>query len=374
MNKAAETQISSIHYNLSYFVITNMNDLFDYKNFSTYRAPLMGIAILGVLMVHSAEWAKSVINLRPLVFPFWRLVFTEGFLFLSGFGLYYSFTKDGNIKSFYHKRILRLLLPFMIIVLPFYLFDYIVGMYGIRLEFYNTKLFLLAESGLYFFFYGNINSSMWYISMTLLLYALFPWIYRFIFSKNAKKRSVLLIAISIFLCFVLYSFAPDYYFKIKIGIEKIPVFIAGIFVGFQAMNNRKMKNRDIFLLILATYFCDSCVIWLNAAYPYAEMMLRICCMISIAALFNYTSTSTITTRIVDFFGWFGTYSLELYLLHLLFYNLFINLVFTILQIESTPATLGLIAVLNLVISISLCKPVHNGINLLLKGKDSKKCG
>lgn len=67
--------------------------------FSEYRAELMGIAIIGVLIGHTIILGNITINNTFIKFlniiP--RLAFTQGFLFLSGFGLCYSFTKNIRI-------------------------------------------------------------------------------------------------------------------------------------------------------------------------------------------------------------------------------------------------------------------------------------
>lgn len=93
--------------------------------FSEYRAELMGIAIIGVLIGHTIILGNITINNTFIKFlniiP--RLAFTQGFLFLSGFGLCYSFTKNNNIKQFYLKRIKRLLIPFIILSAWYYLFQ-----------------------------------------------------------------------------------------------------------------------------------------------------------------------------------------------------------------------------------------------------------
>lgn len=64
--------------------------------FSKYRNELMGIAIIGVLVVHVLSFGKiEASNLGvTIIFFISRLAFTQGFLFLSGFGLYYSFKKN----------------------------------------------------------------------------------------------------------------------------------------------------------------------------------------------------------------------------------------------------------------------------------------
>lgn len=139
---------------------------------SKYRTELMGIAMLNVLTLHFLSWSQ-LLSPKWLVFILdnsGRLLFTEGFLFLSGFGLFYSFSKNGALTDFYHKRINRLLLPYIIISLPFFLRGLFLGRFGI-------DILLLKLSTLYFWIYGN--DGMWYISLSVLLYALFPIIYKF---------------------------------------------------------------------------------------------------------------------------------------------------------------------------------------------------
>ena len=63
---------------------------YDYSQISKYRDVLMGIGILGVMLSHYFRWSGLEGGPVALAFkPFIGLVYTEGFLFLSGFGLYY---------------------------------------------------------------------------------------------------------------------------------------------------------------------------------------------------------------------------------------------------------------------------------------------
>lgn len=83
---------------------------YNWSLITKYRNMLMGIGILGVMFAHCLEWG-NVSGVIALIFkPFNGLVFTEGFLFLSGFGLYYSFSKNDELKGFYRKRVNRLLI------------------------------------------------------------------------------------------------------------------------------------------------------------------------------------------------------------------------------------------------------------------------
>lgn len=134
-----------------------------YSLLGKYRAELMGIAMLNVMVLHSLSWtgfsspgwAAAVLN------TFGRLLFTEGFLFLSGFGLYYSLHKNYDIRKFFAKRVQRLLIPYWVMSLPFFVAWVIAGRFGIG-------GLLMRLSTLEFWFHGNY-AGMWYISLSVLL-------------------------------------------------------------------------------------------------------------------------------------------------------------------------------------------------------------
>ena len=100
---------------------------FDAVLFSKYRSVLMGIGAIGVVLGHNLRWCDwpTVLSLPARVIS--AMVFTEGFLFLSGFGLFFSFDKDNDVKSFLAKRVNRLYLPFLLILLPFAVINLIGG-------------------------------------------------------------------------------------------------------------------------------------------------------------------------------------------------------------------------------------------------------
>ena len=132
----------------------------------------MGIAILNVLVLHSLSWTgfNSPGWGAILLTTFGRLVFTEGFLFLSGFGLYYSLHKSYDLRLFFTKRIQRLLIPYWLMSLPFFVIWLVGGRFGI-------SGLLMRLSTLEFWFHGNYVG-MWYISLSVLLYAFMPLMFR----------------------------------------------------------------------------------------------------------------------------------------------------------------------------------------------------
>ena len=93
------------------------------SNISVFRSELMGVCILGVLFNHFIGLAgiqgPSVIIFCVL----WHMVYTQGFLFLSGFGTFYSFNREHDILKFYKKRLSRLIIPFMLMSSPFFIIN-----------------------------------------------------------------------------------------------------------------------------------------------------------------------------------------------------------------------------------------------------------
>ena len=215
---------------------------YGFNTFSKLRGELMGIAIIGVCLLHAFAWAEMGDSIMcKVISPFARIAFTDGFLFLSGFGLYYSFARNNDRRTFYKKRFNRVLLPYVIMGLPFFLYGLIWGDV-------STVSFFLKITTLYFWLFGN--DGMWYISMSVALYALFPFVYKFIFGNKQEKsiiqRTLFLAVVCIAVCLALYMNAPTYYAKLEIGISKTPMFLIGMLVGYYSRNNRNLSWKHIF--------------------------------------------------------------------------------------------------------------------------------
>ena len=105
---------------------------FSLKCISEYRTELMGLAILWIMLFHSyrakiyffdgvkgLEWIGKIIGFGNMG--------CEIFLLASAIGLTFSFRKGWNLKDFYTKRFLRLLVPTWIIWGPYWIGQSITG-------------------------------------------------------------------------------------------------------------------------------------------------------------------------------------------------------------------------------------------------------
>ena len=126
--------------------------------FSKYRDVLMGMAILSILVFHYTEDCYIAgINYGGVVKLYKTYIGSSGvdiFLLLSGLGLYYSYSKDNNLKNFYLRRIKRVLIPYLIISVPVYIwYDFFFLSDGI-IGFINNLFFItLFTSGNILFWY-----------------------------------------------------------------------------------------------------------------------------------------------------------------------------------------------------------------------------
>ena len=81
------------------------------QKISRHRTALMGFAIIGILLFHSRIAVPYIDNLFVIGYGG-----VDIFLFLSGFGLFFSFSENQNLASFYKKRFLRIFPAYIFIV------------------------------------------------------------------------------------------------------------------------------------------------------------------------------------------------------------------------------------------------------------------
>lgn len=330
---------------------------YSFDIFSKFRGELMGIAILGVCLLHAFGWAgigDSAVT--KAVGPFARIAFTDGFLFLSGYGLYYSFSKKHDLKAFYIKRFNRVWLPYMMMGLPFLLYGLIWG---------ETTMmkFLLKMSSLYFWLFGN--DGMWYISMSIALYAIFPFAYKFIFGNARSEkviigRTLLLVLLCIVACLSLYSYAPSYYELLAIGITKSPMFFIGMLVAYYSCGCKKSLLYQI--LIAGGGMCVTFVAkrYSDFLVPYYEMCYRLLAMPLVCIVFMKFDMQ----RLRQILQWFGRYSLEIYVLQMFV----LGIVGKGLEAVACPSVYlpAVQTILTFGIVIAFCAPIHKGIDKIIK--------
>ena len=86
----------------------------NWNSLSLYRSELMGVAILMIMFFHIEKF--HAVSEHPLISQSILYQFIQNgnsgvdvFVFLSGMGIYFAWSKRPELLSFYRKRVLRLL-------------------------------------------------------------------------------------------------------------------------------------------------------------------------------------------------------------------------------------------------------------------------
>lgn len=292
---------------------------------SKYRNQLYGFAILWVVVFHAwaivevdysfghssgaLSWLATVLETGN--------VGVDIFLFLSGICLFFSFSKDGDIGRFMKKRLMRIFIPLWIINGLYWSVRILVA--GGDLEGFISRVLLLR-------FWLTGDSSCWYGSLIVLLYFMYPFFYKFIYSDRAKHplvRCLLLMALFYFVCVATKHSMPDVYKAVEIALTRIPVFVFGVYFGKLVHDKKRLGNGLVVVLcfVAAVLFfaamhydlIDSKMLW-RFSYLIGGVSLSyaLCyCFEGIDRLCN--SRQSLLLR---FFSWLGGFSFELYLSHI----------------------------------------------------------
>lgn len=277
----------------------------------------------------------------PVVETICRLVYTQGFLFLSGFGLFHSYTNDSNIRRFYVKRINRLYIPFGLIAFGF-----------LALSCYNHKEnvcdFIAYMTTVAFWYKGNYFG-MWYVAVSLLLYIMYPAMHKFFFYKS-KGVNIRCMFVIVFLSIILILFSvlcPNRWALLEQWIIKIPMFPIGMLAGYYAKKKCTFTLFQMFLLGVFFIIAGIIMKFINHyCYELFRVLIGIPLIVSVLCImderprFNWIFISL---------RWLGKYSLEIYLLHLFIY-------WSWYQIQ--PMNEAFRIIIAITITLVLCKPVH----------------
>ena len=310
---------------------------------SRNRTELMGIATISVFLHHILnyttipnKWIES-----PMI-EAQNWVFTDGFLFLSGFGVFFSLQKNSDCWSFYKKRLKRLYVPFLIISLIPITF----------LTIFNDESFwawLTRLTTINFWLEGNF-CGMWYVSVTMALYLLSPLLYKLIHGKWGYLLWVVLFFLLLLVLDLWRNNIPkDGYMRYH-WIMQSPAFLIGMLVA--KTKDEYGRNYAFFILSLFLIFPSFMRFSVreNRILFFSLTLCRLYYLLFFAFLF--ACMKELRNKLIvggaKVIKWIGTYSLELYLLHLL--------IFSMLEIFNCLSP-GKAMLFSIVIALAICSPV-----------------
>lgn len=148
------------------------------------------------------------------------------FLFMSGICLYFSFTKNLDVLMFIKKRITRILYPLCLTSVLLWI-KYLV-IHKITIWGFFNRIFLVQ-------YWISDDLQVWFASLIVVLYILYPYIYYFIFEKKINTsifvRTIALIVAVIIVTIAIKEETPKYFENVSHAITRVPVFLTGCCVG-----------------------------------------------------------------------------------------------------------------------------------------------
>ena len=262
----------------------------------------------------------------------------ELFLFLSGICLYFSYHSNEHYVPFIRRRLKRLYVPVVLICGWYWL--YLLVRDGVSVGGLGT----LTANFLTLSLWITGDSQIWFVSLLLVVYILYPFIYRVLYGgRHTEISALLLLGAAVGIALLLKAAVPGFYGRTEVALTRLPIFLIGCCFG-QAVYRRKSFPRWV-IPLCAIVFCGVIAV-LNE-----EILHGICRRyfylfggIALTFVLSWVFEKVSWKPLHTVFSFFGNMSLELYLWNIILIRLYRSLPFYDLQCPSTVGYLALLAV------------------------------
>lgn len=328
------------------------------NSLSRYRSALMGVAMISVMLFHvSLPRNHALFGLVKC-----GNIGVDMFLFLSGIGLWFSWTKNpaNNWRStlnFYWRRYVRIYPAWFLMALLFYVPNYLT----VRGGGYSPNLFhLIANITINWSFWRIDDLSFWFIPAIMMLYTFAPAYMQLIRRKSSWRW----LPVVFMLWYALVRYYPPLWQSIghvEIFWSRIPIFLLGINCGQWVKEQRTLDGSAPWMLLLTfALSLTLCVIFeqsrRGAFPPFAERMayipLSVSALLLLGLLFRHSPA-----WLLKAFSFVGSVSLELYLIHV---------EFVLKHIRPYHLSFWPTALLMIAISLPLAYLLNKAVSLLVK--------
>ena len=263
---------------------------------STYRAELMGLAALMIIISHAPANGVCMPSAIERVIRSWGNIGVGMFLFLSGMGMYFSLRKKNySIKKWYYNRYTRILIPYLVFSIPYYIFRWFIE---------NDSIYHLFENITTLSFWTR-HKGAWFVALLLTLYMVTPLIAKIIdkAKKNRLNHTIILCVIIVIVSQLPIEGAVIN--NIQWCLHSVPSYILGYWFGKIAYEGKEFKVIDVSFIMIA--LCFVYVIFMYIHLP-KDYLIIIPLITIVAVLLNF---DRILTKTALYF--MGGVSLESYL-------------------------------------------------------------
>lgn len=284
------------------------------ENISRYRGELMGVAMLFVILFHVG------LPRDDMFFGLRRMgnIGVDIFLFLSGMGLWFSWTKHPDTKDFYLRRWLRIYPAWLIMSSLYYIPDFLCP-HLVHHAGHSTNIIdLIGDISINWDFWLNNELTFWYIPTTMMLYLVTPFYLKLIIKHPIYRWAPI---VMLMWCILVQYVTPIHEIvgHLEIFWSRVPIYFIGINMGAAIKRKERMDGTAIWMILLMFFMALASSIFLeqvkHGQFPiFLERMLYIPLTITTILMLNRVFRRTPK--------WFnksckliGMVSLEAYLVH-----------------------------------------------------------
>lgn len=279
------------------------------KIISRHRSELMLLSILWVITFHFTPPHYSVdYQLIGWWYSFKMLGYAgvDFFMFLSGFGLTYSYWNRKELKSseFCKKRLVRILPTYFVCILVFGLIQHLS---------INDMLWQFSCIG---FWIGRPYYD-WYIQAILILYLTFP-----LFLTISRKYGIEKIALIGCVIGLMATATLVYLWKGTpiLFFARMPIFFIGCYYGYLLVNDKVIKHPRVWIAMAIVGFITELLLTMT----YDVEFLHKSALNTLPFILIVPGVSLLLSRLFDLipvgvlkpFQYFGKMTLEIYLCHM----------------------------------------------------------
>lgn len=204
------------------------------KQWLKYKTEIYGLCAIWVILFHSSRRVGVPGNL-PVITPFiiQGNAAVDVFMLLSGICGYLSF-RNKTWKEYYIKRFIRVVIPYLIISMPFWFWKSLVEV-PVNGHF-NMKVFIKDITTISLWKEGTTTT--WFVAAICLFYFLVPF-FQWIINKGEKAFVGAIFIVYILNIIGIYFFPMYYYACLVWG--RLPIFMIGYYIG----KTLKVKKAEL---------------------------------------------------------------------------------------------------------------------------------
>ncbi len=292
---------------------------------SKYRTAIMGVAILWIMAYHSGISFPLHI---PVLSPVASYVRSTGygavdiFMFLSGFGLYMSLSRNPDCLTFYKKRVFRILPTYLPVLTVWLLLNLpAIPEDAWRHALLQNLITVLNNLTGAAFWLSKPPSFNWYMPAMIAFYLLTPVLFSLM---GTRRRETGLLLFTLLLDI---SFLDDY---ALVAVSRLTVFVLGMIAGRCLSEKREIRWKvelTAYLSGIISYIALYCfrekmplLLWSKGLHWYSFIFVAPALIFLLCRLFSLLDTSTAGHRICLAFEKTGLLTLEIYLIHIVLFD------------------------------------------------------